>query len=60
LCLLSAKLLHMERGGGGNRTREKLTAFRELEAAIRRQRLTQLVRETVLATQFAPQGSQAE
>ena len=40
---------------------ETLTAFVELESAVQpRQRRTQLVMKPLLATQFAPQGSQAE
>jgi hypothetical protein len=39
----------------------KLTAFLELESVIRAaQRRTQLITKQVLATQFAPQRSQAE
>jgi hypothetical protein len=40
---------------------EKLTAFVELKAAIRRASIEpQLVTKPALATQFAPQASQAE
>jgi hypothetical protein len=43
------------------RADEKLTAFLELETAVRlSQRRTQLVMKQGLATQFAPHGSQAE
>jgi hypothetical protein len=43
------------------RADEKLTAFLELETAIRPTSAElELVTKPVLATQFAPQGSQAE
>jgi len=43
------------------RADEKLTAFLELESVIRAASgRTQLVAKQALATQFAPQGSQAE